>query len=119
MTKLEKTEWGHSTEIIENVTQDGRRIDSAGVNVIRQHEMVELHIHNENNEEYVPQTEGLKIVVVLAEEADKISEEELKDMFEKAEPIPVGEVVTCHRGEAHALYNSTEYDGAWVYIKYQ
>lgn len=118
MANVEKTEWGTSVEIIHDVFQDGVYIDSAGVNTIKPYELIPIHPHYDNNEEYIPQTEGIKIIVLPAEEADMSDAEVLKS-FQAVESIQIGEVITCHKGEAHALYNNSMNNGVCVFMKYQ
>jgi len=111
--------WGTSIEIIENVTEmQGRKVHSAGVNFIKPYEMIPLHPHFNDNEEYIPQTEGMRIVVMSADEAEAIDTDELLERFIDAEEAEVGEVVTCHKSEFHTLYNYSNDYAICVFMKY-
>lgn len=111
--------WGTSIEIIEDVTEmQGRQVHSAGVNLIKPYEMIPLHSHFDDDEEYIPQIDGLKIIVMPADEAERKSTDEVLEMFINADNVAIGEVVTCHKGEAHALYNDSDEYAPCVFIKY-
>lgn len=121
MANFETTEWGRSLAIVRDCTdQNGNLMNVVGVNYIDQYETVELHTHDDGiEEEYIPQTENLKIIVLPADMMETITDDELMDMFVKSKPVPVGEIIMCHKGEAHALYNDSATEGEWIFIKYQ
>ena len=117
--KIEQTAWGRSIEILKGPKQEeGRTIESAGVNFIEPGQIIPLHVHTENTEDYIPQTEGLRILVVNKEEAMKMSEEEAVHAVKVMLSSKVNDVITCHSGYAHALFNSATTQGAFVFIKY-
>lgn len=116
---FEKTPWGRSIEILEGPKEEGgRTIESAGVNYIAPKQMIPLHLHEENSEEYIPQTEGLKILVVSKEDMEKLTDLQIVDALHGWPVSEIGDVVTCHKGSAHALYNSSGSVGSFVFIKY-
>ncbi len=116
---IEKTPWGRSIEILVGPKEeDGRTIESAGVNYIAPKQMIPLHLHEENSEEYIPQTEGLKILMVSKEEMEKRTEFQTVDALQICRPTEIGTVVTCPKGSAHMLYNSSNNEGSFVFIKY-
>lgn len=116
---FEKTPWGRSIEILVGPKEeDGRTIESAGANYIEPKQMIPLHLHEENNEEYIPQTEGLKILVVSKEEMENMTALQIIDALHGLSPAEIGDVVTCPKGYAHALYNSSDSVGSFVFIKY-
>lgn len=116
---FEKTPWGRSIEILEGPKEEnGRTIESAGANYIDPKQMITLHLHEENNEEYIPQTDGLKILVVSKEEMEEMTDLQIVDALHSLSTSEVGDVVTCPKGYAHALYNSSNSVGSFVFIKY-
>lgn len=120
MTNVVTKSWGKSVEILQDATQDnGRRITCAGYNEVNPYGVIKLHVHEKDNEEYVPQNEGMKIIVMSEEEAAQLTEAKLCEMLEDAEEAAVGDVITCHKGEAHALYNDSDKTGRLVFIKYE
>lgn len=120
MANVEVMSWGKSVEIVQNVTQDnGRRINSGGYNEINPYGVIPLHVHENDNEEYIPQTEGMKIIVVAKDEADQLTEGQIFEKLGEVEAAEIGDVVTCHKGEAHALYNESSETGRFVFIKYE
>lgn len=119
MTNVVTTSWGKSVEIVQDATQDdGRRIHSGGYNEVNPYGMIPLHIHDDDNEEYIPQTEGMKIIVLSKKEAGNLTESKICEMLEDSEEAEIGDVITCHKGEAHALYNDSDKTGRFVFIKY-
>lgn len=119
MTNFEATKWGRSLPVVRDVsTQDGKVITIAGVNYIDPKGLIPLHTHEGIKEEYIPQTDGLRIVVI-PDDMVGMAEDELLEMLKRSEPIPVGEAVMCGNGFAHALYNDTDKEGACTFIKYQ
>lgn len=116
---FETTPWGRSVEILtEPQQEEGRTIESAGVNFIEPGAMIPLHVHDGDTEDYIPQTEGLRILVVSKKEAQKMSEDEAAHAVKTALSSEIGDVVTCPNGYAHALFNSSATQGAFVFIKY-
>lgn len=116
---IEKMPWGRSIEILEGPkTEEGRTIESAGVNYIAPGQMIMLHLHTENNEDYIPQTEGLRILVVSEKESKKMNVAEAVCAVRAMTASEIGDVITCPKGHAHALYNSSNTEGSFVFIKY-
>lgn len=119
MTNVVTTSWGKSVEIVQDATQDnGRRIHSGGYNEVNSCGVIPIHVHENENEEYVPQNEGMKILVLSKEEAEQLTDDQIFQKLSEIEAAEVGEVITCHKGEAHALYNASNETGWVVFIKY-
>ncbi len=116
---IEQMPWGRSIEILEGPKQEaGRTVESAGVNFIEPGQMIPLHVHDGDTEDYIPQTEGLKILVVNRKQFDTMSENEVAEALNALEPAEIGDVITCPNGYAHALFNSSTTQGAFVFEKY-
>lgn len=116
---IEKTPWGRSIEILEGPKEEeGRTIEHAGVNFIEPGQLIPLHVHDGDTEDYIPQTEGLRILVVSKKEAQQMSTEETVQAVKAEKPSKINDVITCPNGYAHALFNSSETQGAFLFIKY-
>lgn len=116
---IEKMPWGRSIEILEGPkAEEGRTVESAGVNFIEPGQMIPFHLHDGITEDYIPQTEGLRIIVLSKKEATELSADEIIEKVKSAVPSEIGDVVTCPNGYGHALFNSSSTQGAFVFEKY-
>ena len=116
---FEQMPWGRSIEILEGPKEEeGRTVESAGVNFIEPGQWIPLHVHLDQSEDYIPQTDGLKVLVVPKELAMKMSADESIDAVKAMPVAEIGDVITCSKGNAHMLYNSSTEQGAFVFIKY-
>lgn len=113
--------WGHSEVEFQGMEREGARmLYEYGVNYIRPGALIDLHVHKKDSEDYIPLTEGIKIIVLTEEEAESMMMPDVLKLLMKAEPAEIGKVVKCPKGHAHALYSAVGEDciGAFQYIKY-
>ena len=117
MNRVENQNWGQTTETFRGLTnEDGKNVYSKGTNQINPYGMIPIHFHNEDNEDYIPITSGIKIVVISQQEPEKIAK--VRKLLIKSKSIKIGETVTCPKGDAHALYNASDKVGLVDFIKY-
>lgn len=117
MNIVQQQKWGQTTETFRGlVNEDGKQVCSKGTNQINPYGIIPIHFHNEDSEDYIPITSGIKIVVISEEEARKAVN--VKKMLIDSKPIKIGETVTCSKGCAHALYNASDKVGLVDFVKY-
>lgn len=66
---------------------------------------IDLHEHTTDHEDYTPLSEGTKILVLTNPEAECYDEADIEARFEQVE---AGTMVTCPKGCAHSLVNTTD-----------
>lgn len=117
MNRVEKQNWGQITETFRGLkNEDGKQVFSKGTNQINPYGMIPIHFHNEDNEDYIPITAGIKIVVISQEESEKMTK--IRKLLIKSESVKIGETVPCPKGYAHALYNASDKVGLVDFVKY-
>lgn len=119
MATVKKLDWGKSHITFDGLKSvGGKRIHSEGLNIVNPHQMIPLHQHIDDAEEYTTLSTGLKIIVIPAENLENLNDEEVLNMLKKQKRLLVGERVVCPKGYAHALYNASSTIGRFNFCKY-
>lgn len=121
MANFEETLWGRSLPLLDEgpVENPKEVVYSAGVNELYPHCIIPLHLHLEDREEYIPQTGGLKVLVLTQEEAETLSGDEMMERLRNLETCEKYDVVNCKKGYAHMAYNDSDEVTTFIFRKYK
>ena len=107
-----KYKWGYSVIDFHGLkyanTDSDDQIHTISTAVIKARTFIPLHIQFEGSEQYQALTWGLHALTLSLEEASALTDTEILKQLKDAPQMKISEVSTCHKGQLHILYNSSD-----------